>query len=200
MKKSTGITLGVLVVLAFIGFIILLWVTGTYNSIVAKSEEVKQRWGQVENVYQRRQDLIPNLVEVVKGYASHEKSTFTQVIEARAKATQMTIDPSKVGDLQKFQAMQGEISSALGRLMVVVEKYPELKANENFKELQAELAGTENRISVERKRFNDSAQSYNTSLRVFPSSIIANFSGFQLRPYFEAEKGASQAPKVNFKL
>lgn len=198
MGKWIG--LGVLGVLAFIVLIIVLWAIGTYNSMVAMNENVKQQWGNVENVYQRRNDLIPNLVEVVKGYATHERTTLTDVIEARAKATKVTIDPTKMNmaDLQKFQAAQGEISSALSRLMVVIEKYPDLKANENFKELQAQLEGTENRIAVERRKFNQAAQTYNTKLRVFPSSLIASYGGFEARPYFESEKGSEKAPKIKF--
>jgi LemA protein len=199
-ERGFLIALGVLGVFIFIGLIIVLWAIGTYNMMVAMNENVKQAWGQVENTYQRRSDLIPNLVEVVKGYATHERETFTAVTEARSKANQTKIDPSNMdaAALQAFQANQGALTSALSRLMVVVEKYPELKANENFKELQAELAGTENRIAVERRKFNLAAQTYNTKLRVFPSSLIASFGGFQARPYFESDKGAEKAPKVKF--
>lgn len=193
MKKWIAVAVIFMVILCVVG-----WAVGVYNSLINSREQVKKQWGQVENVYQRRSDLIPNLIETVQGYAFHERTTFTAVTEARAKATQMTIDPSKIADLQKFQSIQGELSSALARLMVVVEKYPELKANENFKELQAELAGTENRIAVERRKFNQDAKDYNVALKVFPNNIIANFWAFEERPYFEAEKGASQVPKVEF--
>ncbi len=173
---------------------------GTYNSMVNKEENVKTTWSQVENVYQRRADLIPNLVEIVKGYASHEQGTFTAVIEARAKATSMTIDPSKAtpAQLKAFSDAQGELSSTLSKLMVVVEQYPNLKANENFMALQSQLEGTENRIAVERKRFNEAAQGYNTYIRRFPANIFAGMFGFQSKAYFEAEEGANKAPKIKF--
>jgi len=193
------------IVLAVVAFFLLLggcsalWCVSTYNGMISSNEAVKRQWGQVENVYQRRLDLIPNLVETVKGYATHEKDTLTMVIQARASATQVKIDPSKIGDMAKFQAAQGELSSALARLMVVVEQYPNLKADAHFRELMASLEGTENRIAVERKKFNEECQAYNTKLRVFPSSLIAKFGGFEPRPYFEAEKGSEKAPKVNFK-
>ena len=163
-------------------------------------ENVKSQWSQVENVYQRRADLIPNLVNTVKGYAAHEKQTLTDVIEARAKATSVNVDPSKLTPeaIQQFQQAQGGLSSALGRLMVVVEKYPDLKANENFLNLQAQLEGTENRITVERQKFNSSAQNYNTYIRKFPQSFVAGMRGFEKKAYFEAEKGSEKAPKVQF--
>ena len=172
----------------------------TYNKMVNKQEAVATAWSQVENVYQRRADLIPNLVSTVKGYANFEKSTLTAVIEARAKATQVTIDPSKMdaGQMQKFQAAQGELSSSLSRLMVVIEQYPNLKANENFIALQSQLEGTENRIAVERRRFNELAQGYNTYIRTFPNSIISGIANFEKKPYFEADKGAQKAPEVKF--
>jgi len=186
-------------VLALIGFSVM-GVIGSYNSLVPKSEAVDQQWANVENVYQRRADLIPNLVNVVKGVANFEQSTLTAVIEARAKATQMTIDPKNLTPekLQQFQANQSGLSQALGRLMVVVEKYPELKATANFTELQAQLEGTENRCTVERMKYNEVAQVYNTSRRSFPTIIIANIFGFTDKPYFKADEGANKAPVVQF--
>ena len=173
---------------------------GTYNTMVTQDEGVKTAWSQVENQYQRRMDLIPNLVNTVKGYATHEKETLEGVVSARAEATKTTIDPSNLNEesMKKFQAAQGELSSALSRLMLVIERYPDLKANQNFSELQAQLEGTENRISVERKRFNETAQSYNTYIRSFPTNILAGMFGFQPKAYFSAESGAEKAPKVEF--
>ena len=195
---KTGWIILIIIVLIFMGGCST--IIGKYNGMVNKDEAVKTAWSQVENVYQRRADLIPNLVEVVKGYAAHEKGTFTEVIEARSKATSMTIDPSKAtpAQLKAFSDAQGELSSALSRLMVVVEAYPNLKANENFMALQDQLEGTENRIAVESKRFNEAAQSYNTYIRVFPNNIIAGMFGFQSKAYFEAEEGSNKAPKVEF--
>ncbi|MFA7331150.1 MAG: LemA family protein [Candidatus Delongbacteria bacterium] len=186
---------------------VLLWAVlssvGTYNRLVTQEEGVTSQWGNVENVYQRRADLIPNLVETVKGYASHEQETLTGVIEARAKATQVTaqLTPEAMNDpktLAKFQAAQGELSSALARLMVVVEKYPDLKANQNFLDLQTQLEGSENRIAVERRMFNDLAKEFNAGIRRFPASLIAGIAGLQKHAYFEAAEGAEQAPKVDF--
>ncbi len=196
MKKS-WIVIGVIVILVFI---IIKFFSGTYNSLVEKDEEVGKQWAQVENVYQRRADLIPNLVQTVKGYADFEKSTLTAVIEARANATKITVDPKNLTPeaLQSFQQNQGQLSQALGRLMVVAEQYPNLKANQNFLELQAQLEGTENRIAVERMKFNEVAQTYNTYLRSFPNNMIAGFYGFQKKPYFQAEQGSNKAPKVDF--
>lgn len=190
----------VLIVIAFLGVLFLSWILGSYNGLVTKEEGVNSAWAQVENVYQRRNDLIPNLVETVKGYAAHEQNTFEGVIEARAKATQMTIDPKNLTPekLQEFQANQNGLSQALGKLMVVVERYPDLKANQNFLDLQAQLEGTENRIAVERKNFNDVAQVYNTSRRSFPTIIVASMLGFDEKPYFKAEEGANNAPTVKF--
>lgn len=197
MKRTGIIVLIVIVVLVFWGF---QWGISTGNKMVTMDEGVASAWSQVENVYQRRSDLIPNLVSTVKGYADFEKSTLTAVIEARAKATQVTVDPTKLtqASLQQFQQAQGGLSSALGRLMVVVEKYPELKANEGFMNLQAQLEGTENRITVERQKFNEIARGYNTYIRQFPQSIIASMRKFEKKAYFEAEKGAEKAPKVQF--
>ena len=175
-------------------------ISGSYNKMVQKDEAVKSQWGTVESAYQRRLDLIPNLVNTVKGYADFEKTTLTQVIEARAKATQVTIkaDNLNAESMQKFQAAQGELSGALSRLLVTVEQYPNLKANENFMDLQKQLEGTENRIAVERRRFNEMAQEYNTFIRQFPKNIWANLFGFEKKVYFEAEQGAEKAPKVTF--
>lgn len=172
----------------------------TYNSMVTMDEEVTANWSQVENVYQRRADLIPNLVNTVKGYASHEKETLEGVVEARAKATSTTIDPSHLdaNSIQQFQAAQDGLSSALSRLMVVVEKYPDLKANENFRDLQAQLEGTENRITVERRKFNESVQAYNAYIRKFPKNIYASIFDFEKREYFKSMPGAEKAPEVNF--
>ena len=196
-NKALWITIAIIVVLLFAGYS---WVKGTYNTMVTQDEGVKTAWSQVENQYQRRMDLIPNLVNTVKGYATHEKETLEGVVSARAEATKTTIDPSNLNEesMKKFQAAQGELSSALSRLMLVIERYPDLKANQNFSELQAQLEGTENRISVERKRFNETAQSYNTYIRSFPTNILAGMFGFQPKSYFSAESGAEKAPKVEF--
>lgn len=192
-NKTRWIIIAVVLVLFF-------WVRGVYNSMVTQDESVKTAWSQVENQYQRRLDLIPNLVNTVKGYASHERATLEGVINARANATKTTIDPTNLNEetMKQFQAAQGELSSALSRLMVVVERYPDLKANQNFMELQAQLEGTENRISVERKRFNEVAQNYNTNIRSFPTNILAGMFGFQPKAYFAAESGAEKAPTVEF--
>ena len=198
MKLSKGW----IILIAVIGVIFLLiaWGTGINNNLVTKEEGVNQAWANVENVYQRRLDLIPNLVNTVKGVAKFEQQTLTAVIEARAKATSVQINPKNLdeGSLQKFQEAQNGVSSALGRLMVVVEKYPELKATQNFSELQAQLEGTENRITVERMKFNESAQAYNTYLRRFPNSMFAGMLGFQKKAYFQAQAGAEKAPTVEF--
>ena len=171
-----------------------------YNRMVSLDEQVSQSWAQVENAYQRRADLIPNLVNTVKGYANFEQETLTRVIEARAKATSTTINPDNLSpeNVQKFQQAQEGLSSALSRLLVVVEKYPDLKANQNFLELQAQLEGTENRISVERQRFNTSVQEYNTYIRKFPNNMVAGMFDFEKKGYFEATEGAERAPEVNF--
>ncbi len=196
MKKSL-IVIIVLVVIVLIGYS---WFKGVYNTMVTKSEAVSTQWAQVENVYQRRADLIPNLVNTVKGYAAHEKSTLTEVIEARAKATATTVDASNLTPqaIQAFQQAQGGLSQALSKLMVVVERYPELKANQNFLELQAQLEGTENRIAVERKRFNEIARDYNTYIKLFPKNLFAGMFGFEPKPYFKAAEGAEKAPEVKF--
>jgi len=196
MKKNVGCIVAIVAVLA----ILAVWFVKMYNGLVTKDEAVSSAWSQVENQYQRRMDLIPNLVNTVKGYAAHEKETLEGVVKARAEATKTTIDPSNLNEetLKRFQAAQGELSSALSRLMVVVERYPELKANQNFSELQAQLEGTENRISVERKRFNEIAQGYNTYIRKFPNNILSGMFGFQTKAYFSAESGAEKAPSVEF--
>ena len=173
---------------------------GSYNSMVSMDEGVTAQWAQVENVYQRRADLIPNLVSTVKGYADFEKETLQGVIEARSKATSVTIDPSNLNpqSIQQFQAAQDGLSSALSRLMVVVERYPDLKANQNFLELQTQLERTENRIAVERRSFNTSAQGYNTYIRQFPKNLLASMFGFEKKAYFSSDEGAQNAPKVEF--
>ncbi|GAB1416660.1 LemA family protein [Paludibacter sp.] len=171
-----------------------------YNKLVKLEEGVNSQWANVENQYQRRADLIPNLVATVKGYATHESETLENVIAARSRATQVTVDPTNITPekLQEFQAAQGELSSALGRLLMITENYPDLKANENFRELQVQLEGTENRISTERTRFNDVSKEFNTTIRQFPNNIIASLFNIEKRPYFEAEKGSDKAPEVKF--
>lgn len=193
MKKTWIIVIAVVAVLV-------IYCVSSYNSLVTQEETVGTAWSNVENQYQRRSDLIPNLVNTVKGYAAHEKETFDAVVSARAKATQMTIDiedltPEKI---EAYQKAQGAVGSALSRLLAVTENYPELKANENFKELQAQLEGTENRISVERRKFNETVREYNTNIRRFPKNIVASMFGFEKRPYFEAEEGSEKAPEVKF--
>jgi LemA protein len=172
----------------------------SYNTIIEKQESVNAQWAQVENVYQRRADLIPNLVNTVKGYATHEQETLEGVIEARSKATSVNVNPGEMSasNLQQFQQAQEGLSSALSRLMVVVERYPDLKANENFRDLQAQLEGTENRISVERMKFNEATRDYNTYISKFPRNLIASAFSFEKKPYFEAAAGAAEAPKVEF--
>lgn len=191
-----------LILIGIVALIILIigWLMSGYNDMVELDENVNREWSQVENQYQRRLDLIPNLVNVVKGYASHEKETLEGVIEARAKATQTTIDPSNMTEeqLANFQKAQDGLSGALNRLMVVVEKYPELKANENFLQLQAQLEGTENRITVARKGYNDAATIYNKLVRRFPNNMLAGIFGFSVRPQFKAQEGAESAPTVQF--
>ena len=195
--KKTWIILGV------VGLLIVWLISsaiGSYNGMVTREEGVTGQWAQVENVYQRRADLIKNLVNTVKGYAAHEKETLEGVVEARAKATQTTIDPSKLNaeSIKQFAAAQDGLSSALSKLMVVVERYPDLKANQNFLELQAQLEGTENRIAVERKKFNDTAKDYNTFIRKFPKNLYAGMFGFDKKDYFESQEGSDKAPEVKF--
>jgi len=196
MKKGLIAIIAVAVVLLG-GFV---WVKNAYNSMVTADENVQTAWSQVENVYQRRADLIPNLVATVKGYAAHESATLENVVAARAKATQVTVDPSDLTEeaLAQFNEAQGELSAALGRLMMIQENYPDLKANQNFSDLQAQLEGTENRIATERMKFNESAKAYNTLIRKFPDNIIASVFGFEKKGYFEAQTGAETAPTVEF--
>ena len=179
---------------------VLAWGVSSYNSLVVQDESVSTAWSNVENQYQRRADLIPNLVNTVKGYADHEKETLQGVMEARSKATQMTIsaDALTSENIQAYQKAQGEIGAALGRLMAISERYPDLKANQNFRELQAQLEGTENRISIERRKFNEVAKNFNTIIRSFPKNLIAGMFGFEKRPYFQAEEGSQKAPSVSF--
>ena len=193
MKKSTIIIIAVAVLAVVWG------ITG-YNGLVSMDEGVQTKWADVETQYQRRADLIPNLVNTVKGYAVHESETLQAVVEARAKATSMNIDPTNMSaeQIANFQKAQDGVSSALSRLLVTVEKYPDLKANENFRELQAQLEGTENRISVARRDYNEAARKYNTTLRSFPKNILAGMFGFEKKAYFEAQEGSEQAPTVQF--
>ena len=194
--KKTWTIITVIAVIA----ILVIYSISSYNSLVSQDESVITAWSNVENQYQRRADLIPNLVNTVKGYAAHEKETLDAVVSARSKATQATIsiDDLTPEKLQAYQKAQGEIGAALGRLLAITENYPDLKANENFQALQAQLEGTENRISVERRKFNEIAKSYNTTIRRFPKNIIAGLFGFEKRPYFEAAEGSEKAPEVKF--
>lgn len=193
MKKSVIITLVV------VGLLLIWGVTG-YNGLVTLDEQVQTQWANVETQYQRRGDLIPNLVNTVKGYASHEKQTLEDVISARSKATQITVNPGDLSaeKIAEYQKAQGEVSAALGKLLAISESYPDLKANQNFLELQAQLEGTENRISVARRDFNERAKSYNTQIRRFPKNILAGIFGFDKVSYFEAEAGSEKAPTVEF--
>ena len=196
MKKGL-VVLIVVAVLVLGGFI---WVKNVYNQIVVSDEYIQSTWAQVENVYQRRADLIPNLVSTVKGYAAHESETLEDVVAARAKATQVTVDPSDLTPeaLARFNEAQDGLSAALGRLLMIQESYPELKANQNFLELQAQLEGTENRIATERMKFNDAVKAFNTGIRRFPDNIVASMFGFEKKGYFEAKAGADVAPVVEF--
>lgn len=192
-----------LITLLAVGAIVLglfFWFQGNYNNMVKLDEGVQAAWSQVENVYQRRADLIPNLVATVKGYAQHEQQTLEGVISARSKATQITVDPENLTseELAKYQKAQGELGAALGKLLAITENYPDLKANENFLSLQSQLEGTENRITVERNKYNQVAREYNTTIRQFPKNIVAGMFGFEKKPYFEAQEGAETAPKVEF--
>jgi len=201
MKKGMlmGLSLGAIFVIFAV--MIFVWGKNTYNNMVTLNETVTQSWSQVENQYQRRADLIPNLVETVKGYANFEKSVLVDVTEARAKVSQMNVNKDVLNDpqaFQKFQALQGSLSGALSRLLVTVEKYPELKANQNFLSLQAQLEGTENRIAVERKRFNETVQNYNTTIKLFPASTIAGMFGFSPKQYFQSTPGTEVPPPVKF--
>lgn len=180
--------------------VVVLWAISGYNGLVSMDEQVANKWSNVETQYQRRADLIPNLVNTVKGYAAHEQSTLESVVKARSEATQVKIDPANLTaeKIAEFQKAQGNVTTALGRLLMVAENYPQLKANENFLELQSQLEGTENRITVARKDFNDSAKEYNTAIRRFPKNILAGLFGFDKKSYFEAETGAEKAPEVKF--
>ena len=197
MKKGCSgllvLVLGALVVLG-------LWAIPKYNGLVKSQESVETAWGNVESSYQRRADLIPNLVETVKGYAKHEQETFEKVTEARSNATSIKVDPTNLTpeELQKYQAAQGDVTNALSRLIAISESYPDLKANDNFKDLQKQLEGTENRINKARNEFNEVAKEYNTKRRSFPTNIIAGLFGFGDKPYFQAQEGADKAPKVDF--
>lgn len=193
MKKLSGFLI-VLIILALAA----LWGVKSYNGLVQKDEAVQSAWGQVENTYQRRADLIPNLVATVKGYAEHERETLDAVVNARAKATQTTVKDLSEASVAEFQKAQSQLSGALSRLIAVVENYPDLKANANFMDLQAQLEGTENRINEARRQFNEVAQGYNTAVRSFPANIIASLFHFDKKGYFSADEGASQAPKVEF--
>src|SRR5947209_16542190 len=193
---------GVLVIVLFFAFVVGLFFWGSYNRLVTLDQTVNKKWGDVQSVYQRRADLIPNLVNTVQGAANFEKSTVVEVTNARASVGQVKIDPNKAptdpAQLEQFQAAQGALSNALSRLLVVVERYPELKSNQNFLGLQAQLEGTENRISVERNNFNATVQDFNTAVRRFPTNMIAGMFGFQSRPFFASQQGAEKAPTVNF--
>ena len=195
MKKNKGLIITIVVIV-----LVALWGILSYNGLVGMDENVSNQWANVETQYQRRSDLIPNLVNTVKGYAKHESQTLEAVMAARSQATQVKIDPSNCTpqQLAAYQKAQGDVTTALGKLLAITENYPDLKANQNFLELQSQLEGTENRINVARKDFNDSAKEYNTSLRRFPRNIIASMFGFEKRNYFEAEAGADKAPKVEF--
>lgn len=195
MKKNKGLIITVVVIA-----LVAIWGISSYNGLVSMDENVSNQWANVETQYQRRSDLIPNLVNTVKGYAKHESETLESVMTARSQATQVKIDPSNCTpqQLAAYQKAQGDVTTALGKLLAITENYPDLKANQNFLELQSQLEGTENRINVARKDFNDTAKKYNTSLRRFPRNIIASMFGFEKRNYFEAEAGAEKAPKVEF--
>lgn len=197
MKKSVIITFTAIVAMVAL---VAIWAVSGYNSLVNADESVATAWSNVENQYQRRADLIPNLVNTVKGYAAHEQETLDAVVSARTRATQVTIDADNMTPekLAEYQKAQGEVGAALSRLLAITESYPDLKANQNFLELQAQLEGTENRISVERRNFNEAARSYNTSIRTFPKNLLAGMFGFEKRPYFEAQDGAEKAPEVKF--
>lgn len=194
MKKVT-----IIIIVAVVA-IIAIWTVSGYNSLVGMDENVSNQWANVETQYQRRADLIPNLVNTVKGYAAHEKETLEGVIAARSQATQIKVDPTDLTPekLAEYQKAQGQLATALGKLLAITENYPDLKANQNFLELQAQLEGTENRINVARKNFNDAAKAYNTTIRRFPKNILAGMFGFDKRAYFEAAEGAEQAPQVQF--
>lgn len=196
MKK--GLIAAIIIVV--VGLMLFMWGRSSYNGMVEKEESVKAQWGQVQNAYKRRTDLIPNLVATVKGYASHEQETLTAVVEARAKATQMQVNADQLTEenIKKYQEAQGQLGAALGRLMMITENYPDLKANTNFMALQDELTGTENRISTERNKFNERVREYNTDIRRFPKNIFAGIFGFQQKAYIEATEAEQSAPNVDF--
>jgi len=202
MNKFAIGCVGVLVIIVFFAVVAALGLMGSYNRLVKLQQSVDQSWAQVQNVYQRRADLIPNLVNTVSGAANFEKSTLIAVTDARASVGRVQLDPNKAptdaAQLEQFQSAQGQLSNALSRLLVVVERYPEIKANQSFLGLQAQLEGTENRISVERGNFNTAVQNYNTAVRIFPTNLIAGMFGFAPRPFFAAQPGAERAPAVNF--
>jgi LemA protein len=201
MKRNTIIILVVVGIVIFLALSLVGWATSIYNSLVKLDEGTHQTWAQVQNQYQRRYDLIPNLVATVRGYAEHESAVFTQVTEARASVGKLQVTPEILNNpqmFQQFQEAQRGLTSALSRLLAVAENYPQLKANENFLQLQAQLEGTENRIAVERRRFNQAVQDYNIKVRSFPASFIAGIMGFSQKPYFEAEPGAEKVPQVKF--
>jgi LemA protein len=190
-----------LIVLAVVVLAVGAWAVGIYNGLVGLDQNVNEKWAQVQNVYQRRADLIPNLVETVKGFAAQERTVLTQVIEARAKASSIQLTPEALNDpkaMERFQAAQAQLSGALSRLLVTVERYPELKSNQNFLSLQSQLEGTENRIAVERRRFNEAVREYNTRLNLFPGTIVARLAGFRPKAFFEAAPDAATPPKVKF--
>ena len=197
MKKK-----GIIITVVIVAVVLMLfvWVKNSYNGMVSRQEAVEAQWAQVENAYQRRADLIPNLVATVKGYAEHEQSTLREVIEARSKATSINVDPTdlEADDIARFQAAQDQLSGALSRLLVSIERYPDLKANQNFLELQSQLEGTENRITVERQKFNNAAQGYNQYIRQFPRNIISSMFDFEKTGYFKAASGSEVTPKVEF--
>ena len=195
MKK-----IGCLAIVLIAVIVAVIWGLGKYNSLVKEEQNVERAWSDVENQYQRRADLIPNLVETVKGYAEHESETLQNVIEARAKASSVQVDSKNLTEesIQQYQQAQGELGNAIGRLLVSVERYPDLKANQNFLELQSQLEGTENRINNARDAFNSAAQTYNTAIKVFPANLIAKIGGFENKAYFKASEGAAEAPKVQF--
>ena len=206
MKKQGGLGVGLMILLGLVAFVVLLFLfaIGMNNKIVRKGTAVDAQWANVQNVYQRRADLIPNLVKTVEGAAGFERTTLNEVVGARAAATQTKIDASRSPDdpeqLRKFQAAQDALSSALSRLMVVVERYPDLKATRNFQELQAQLEGTENRIAVERRNYNEKVQDYNAYIQQFPASFVASFRNFKTKPFFEATAGAEKPPQVQFEF
>jgi LemA protein len=201
MGRAALIALVVLAVIVIGGGILIAWGVGVYNQLVAADQQVNAAWAQVQNQYQRRADLIPNLVETVKGFAAQERTVLEEVTRARASASSIQLTPEALNDpkaLERFQQAQNQLSGALSRLLVTVERYPELKSNQNFLRLQEQLEGTENRIAVERRRFNEVVRDYNTRLRTFPATIVARFAGFQPKAFFEAAPDATTAPKVKF--